>query len=274
MRGTIPPTCVTQGTHHEKAIDCFRGCAGAVGDFGIRSRSRLPYYKSPPPPPPITWSGCYVDGGIGYGLWNQRHYGETDPGYVAITPTVNTGGEGWLGRLGGGCDYQVTPRFVIGALADYDFTDLRGTFQDTISGLLGTEKETGAWAAGGRVGYPVTPNLLTYFDAGYTQARFSSIALSTNAVPSVGTIFSVSSHTYNGWFLGGGTEYALSGIVPISGLFWRTEYRFADYQAANVPIVPVGITGSAEHMQKDVQTVTSGLVWRFNFGGGGPYGPQ
>src|SRR6202007_2473164 len=105
-----------------------------------------------------------------------------------------------------GCDYQ-TPLFngrvVIGAFADYDFMDLTGTFQDSISGLVGTEKERDAWAAGGRVGYLVTPNLLTYFEGGYTQARFDSIALSTDTVPSFPTIFSVTSNTYHGWFIGG-----------------------------------------------------------------------
>ena len=72
------------------------------------------------------------------------------------------------------------------------------------------------------------------------------------------------------WFLGGGYEYALSGLIPLNGLYWRTEYRFAQYQSANVPVVlsttGVGI-GVSEHMQKFTQTITSGLVWRFNFGG-------
>ena len=222
-----------------------------------------PAYKAPPPPPPaISWTGCYIDGSGGYGLWNQSHFTETDPGLVQLSPNVNSGGEGWLARLGGGCDYQ-TPLFngrvVIGAFADYDFTGLSGVFQDSLNGLTGTEKERDAWAAGGRVGYLVTANLLTYFDGGYTQARFDSIAFS-------GTPFAVSANTYNGWFIGGGTEYALSGIIPINGLFWRNEYRYADYQAADVVVLPVG-TGAAEHMQKDVQTITSGLVWRFNFAG-------
>jgi outer membrane immunogenic protein len=80
----------------------------------------------------------------------------------------------------------------------------------------------------------------------------------------------VGAHTYNGWFLGGGYEYALSGIIPFNGLYWRTEYRFAQYQTADIPVVftatgaPFGVS---EHMQKYTQTITSGLVWRFNFGG-------
>jgi outer membrane immunogenic protein len=54
------------------------------------------------------------------------------------------------------------------------------------------------------------------------------------------------------------------------GLFWKTEYRFADYSADVVPIV-VTATGaptvSSLDSHKYVQTIRSELVWRFNFGG-------
>jgi outer membrane immunogenic protein len=235
-----------------------------------------PLYKAPPPPaaPEISWTGCYVDGGVGYGFWNQNHRTETDPGLVTLTPTVSTGGNGWLGRVGGGCDYQFASSFVIGAFGDYDFADLRGTFQDPFTGDIGNEKETGSWAVGGRVGYLITPSLLSYVDGGYTQARFDHINLST----AIGNSFP--SHTYSGWFIGGGYEYSLNWLsfIPISGLFWRTEYRFQQYQSADLPLLFDGVqTGLASHMQKDEQTITSGLVWRFNFGGqfaGGPFAPQ
>jgi outer membrane immunogenic protein len=158
---------------------------------------------------------------------------------------------------------------VIGAFGDYDFADLRGTFQDPFTGFIGNEKETGSWAAGGRVGYLITPSLLSYIDGGYTQARFDHINLST----AIGNSFP--SHTYNGWFIGGGYEYSLNWLsfIPISGLFWRTEYRFQQYQSADLPLLFDGVqTRLASHMQKDEQTITSGLVWRFNFGG--PFAPN
>ena len=28
----------------------------------------------PAPPPPPSWTGCYVEGGYGYGLWNIDHF--------------------------------------------------------------------------------------------------------------------------------------------------------------------------------------------------------
>ncbi len=46
-----------------------------------------PSYKAPPPPaaPVANWTGCYIDGGIGYGFWRLNHFTETSPELVALT---------------------------------------------------------------------------------------------------------------------------------------------------------------------------------------------
>ena len=78
------------------------------------------------------------------------------------------------------------------------------------------------------------PNLLTYVDGGFTQAKFDQSNLSTQfTVPALPT-GDPSGHTFNGWFIGGGTEYAFTWL-PVRGLFWRTEYRYSMYQSADVP---------------------------------------
>jgi outer membrane immunogenic protein len=226
-------------------------------------------------PPTYAWTGCYIDGGAGYGLWNQDYSIQSTITGAAST-TSTGGGRGWMGSFGAGCDYQFSlgslGNWVIGAFGDYDPMNLQGTNQPqtTIIGALGTlsgnVKESSAWYAGGRIGYLVTPGLLTYFDAGYTEARFNQV---NYALPS-GTVFdTLPAQTYRGWFLGGGTEYALSfSWLPIHGLFWRNEYRFASYDTATLPII-LATTGSptdvAEHVTPYVQTITSSLVWRFNW---------
>ena len=96
-----------------------------------------PVYKAPPPPPPApvyNWTGCYVDGGAGYGLWSQDHSmtGPYGPGgAVETTVTTHDGGRGWLGRFGGGCDYQFSAggwgNWVVGVFGDYDFMNLTGS---------------------------------------------------------------------------------------------------------------------------------------------------
>ena len=84
------------------------------------------------------------------------------------------------------------------------------------------------------------------------------------------TVAFIGSHTYNGWFLGGGTEIALSGLfgLPLPpGLFWRSEYRYSSFNSANLPIIltPGGAVFGFENTKPYVQTVTSALVYRFGW---------
>ncbi|MFZ0149841.1 MAG: porin family protein [Xanthobacteraceae bacterium] len=235
---------------------------------------KAPAYIPPPAPPPPTFTGCYVNGGAGYGLWNIDHSFQDTSGALNTVETTS-GGRGWLGRFGGGCDYQFGggtgfwSNWVVGAFADYDTMDLHKNFESSIGGFAGEEKEKDAWAVGGRIGYLVTPNVFTYWNGGYTETRFDGINLS-------GTIDgdpfgSIGSHTYHGWFVGGGYEIGLSGFfgwqLP-SGLFWRTEYRYSSFNSADLPVLDTsGVQIGNEHMRPFVQTITTSLVYKFNWWG-------
>jgi outer membrane immunogenic protein len=83
--------------------------------------------KARPAPPPIaTWTGCYISGSVGYGLFDNESSSFDAIG--PITPRTDYGGRGWLAGGGGGCDYQFgfgggggifgTGQFVIGFLGD------------------------------------------------------------------------------------------------------------------------------------------------------------
>jgi outer membrane immunogenic protein len=239
----------------------------AIAATGTAGAADLAYKAAPMAPPAVTWTGCYVSGGLGYGMWNQQHFGETDPGHVQLTPAFTSGGEGWLGRVGVGCDYQVAPSFVIGAFGDFDFMNLKSKNFSDVQGIGAIEKESRAWAAGGRVGYLPYPNLLTFVSGGFTQAHFDRQDLfdTTGLVATPLPLF-IDAHTYNGAFIGGGYEYRLPWF---QGLTWKTEYRYNWYRADDLPVFLSNgtLTGVAEHMEKTVQTVTTSLVWRFDFGG-------
>jgi outer membrane immunogenic protein len=131
------------------------------------------------------------------------------------------------------------------------------------------------WAVGGRAGVLVTPRFLTYFDGGYTQARFDGVNYNSNVlgVPLGGTV-SLAAQTYNGWFIGSGFEYAFDWL-PISGLFLKTEFRYSQYggNGVSVPLTAtaagggVPVTGAALNSQKATEFISTELVWRFNWFG-------
>ena len=177
--------------------------------------------------------------------------------------------------MGGGCDYQFPVggwNFIVGAFADYDWSSIKGKLNPPAAiGLVGDEKESSAWAVGGRVGWLAFPSLLTYFTGGYTQATFDRTNLSVAFGPPffpVGLPANalIDKKTYKGWFLGAGDEYAIN-FLP--GLFWKTEYRFSEFDVETNPIrfttgVPSGVSDDSK---KWVHTIRSELVYRFNCGG-------
>ncbi len=239
------------------------GALGVGGAMAADMPTKAPMLMKAPAPV-YNWTGCYIGGGGGYGMWNQENVQQTDPAHVALFPSETSGGRGWFGTVGAGCDYQVSSNIVIGAYGDWDFGDIKGqvnSFFDT-----GNESEKWAWSAGGRIGWLVTPTVLTYLSGGYTQAHFDQIDLFEFTLPSISLGTNIAAHTYNGWFLGSGFDYAIS-ILP-SGFFLRSEYRYSTYEAADLPILvnATGLTsGLGFNSKKFVQTVRSELVYRFNW---------
>jgi outer membrane immunogenic protein len=234
-------------------------------------------------PPAFSWTGCYIDGGVGYGMWNQDHSVTAELRSTGVPNTfrstdVTNGGRGWLGRAGAGCDIQLSgplSSWVVGVFGDYDWTNLKGSLStqlSTVGGdpLQGDEKQSSAWAVGGRIGYVVAPMVLTYVDGGWTETHFDQISEQTALGGSITSAFPA--HTYQGWFIGSGVEYAFTWL-PINGLFVRTEYRYSTFQRDDLTQFNVntglpagnGGLGAVLHSQKQVQTITTSLVWRFNF---------
>ena len=235
----------------------------------------LPRKAPPMAPAPVVmanWTGCYLGAGGGYGLFDQEI--STVAANGARSATIDVGGRGWFGTVQVGCDYQFADRFVIGAFGDWDWSGLKGNMTwirggtaTPAGGIVGTERQDWTWSAGGRIGYLVLPQLLTYFSGGYTETQFDAITDLTFGFGGVPATTFLPGQRYKGWFLGTGYEYGLS-FLP--GLYWKTEYRFADYRAESLPftVIATGLpTGDSLDSRKFVQTVRSELVYRFNFGG-------
>jgi|GraSoiStandDraft_43_1057313.scaffolds.fasta_scaffold09094_5 outer membrane immunogenic protein len=222
------------------------------------------------PLPVASWTGCYIAGGGGYGLFDveSREVDRVTGATVAFQG--DTGGRGWMGQVGGGCDYQFAGplgNWVVGILGDYTFSDVKGDhvgapFTSWVSRL----KEDNSWAVGGRIGYLVSPTFLTYFSGGYTESHFKS-SIATNFVTGLPATpsFALQSANYQGWFLGSGFEYGL-GFLP--GLYLKTEYRFSEFDRKQLNVVnTAGTIVATENLKPFTQSVITSLVYRFNWGG-------
>jgi len=260
------------------ALAAFTGSAVAA-DLAARPMKAPP----PPPPPPVAnWTGCYIAGSVGYGLFDNETSAFVASGVVTpFLPSHDQGGRGWLAGGGGGCDYQFgfgggggifgTGQFVIGFLGDYYWSDMRGNRASLVFGdqWSAQEKVDAQWAVGGRIGWLVNPQTLTYFSGGYTEAHLNGVGefffadgdFLGRALPSA---------TVKGWFLGGGVEYQ-SGWIP--NLTWKTEYRLSEYdridRAEFFNTSPFTRTGLFSSDKLFVQTAMTSLVYRFNWGGYG-----
>jgi outer membrane immunogenic protein len=257
-------------------IEVFAAAAMiTVSALGSANAADLPLHApayAPPPPAPIyNWTGCYVGAGGGYAFWQQDSF-VVSPGGAPLTASQSNGGKGWFGQGQVGCDYQFTaPYFglqtVIGAFSDIEGGSINGS--SSFPGFTGSERESSTWAVGGRAGVLVTPRFLTYFDGGFTQARFDGVNYNFAFAGGGPSGVSLAAQTYNGWFIGSGFEYAFTWL-PINGLFLKTEFRYSQYggNGVNVPLSGVPLPGVFSlNSQKATEFVSTELVYRFNWFG-------
>jgi outer membrane immunogenic protein len=239
-----------------------------------------PVYKSAPPPPPApvyNWTGCYVGAGVGYGVADINHSTTDNTGQLIFDSGHDNAAKGWLGMVGTGCDVQFATSWVVGVTGDFQFGDVKGQYSFNCpspclgpSGYVGGIEEPWSWGVGGRAGYLVSPQLLTYWTAGFTQTRLNQVTYVDQQFGEA-TGLVLPAQTYDGWYLGGGVEYAI-GWVP--GLFWRTEYRYASYDTRNISQLcgsigcgGAGTVNSIDRVRPQEQTIWSALVYRFNWFG-------
>jgi len=252
----------------------------AFATVGTANAADLPMKAAPMGPiaaPTYGWTGFYLNAGFGYGMWtaDTTTIFPTGPlaGTCILCVTQTQGGRGWLGTVGGGFDWQFSDRIVAGAFLDTDFSRIRGTIQDQGPFFAGRITETWSWAAGGRIGWLVTPQILSYFNGGFTQTHFDGAAMQ-DTFTGITTPFVTPAFTKSGFFIGGGME---AMFAP--GWFWRSEYRYADYGTVNLsdtapggPVVVVPGVGAFANPQSTitfhpiVQTIRSEIVYKFNWG--------
>ena len=259
------------------AVAAFTGSAVAA-DLPAKAPMMAPVVAPVP-----TWTGFWISGGFGFGLMeNSNSVTASTAPFALFDPGHDAGGRGWLGKVGVGYDYQFMSSFVIGGFADAQWSNIRGQNSFLCPGgcagpfnYTGQMKNDWSWSVGGRVGYVALPGLLTYLNAGWSQADFTQVNyLNGDQGFGFGTPTGavLPSQRVSGYFVGGGTEYRIS---QIPGLFWKSEVRLYDYgdRTSSQPCLVTGSCGtggtihSLMHSHVYEQTATTELVYRFNWGG-------
>jgi outer membrane immunogenic protein len=185
-----------------------------------------------------NWSGFYIGagGGVGAGV----HELNIPAGPVNFN---GIGAEGIFGEVTIGYDFLVTPRFLLGAYADFRFGGIDTTLSAPgFSASLDAEYGFDILA---RAGYLFTPRTLGYLLGGYTWQHFDL------SVPGFGNYDWDSS----GYVLGFGMETAIAEKITL-----KTEYRYSDYSSEDLFAAGFVTTEPSYH------TFHVGLNYRFNGG--------
>ena len=226
---------------HRPSLGVFAGVLTfAFAQFA--NAADLPVKVKPPPivtVPAYSWTGFYFGANIGGG-WSNKDvdYVPNDPLSTiffytnnSAPPPASASNSGLIGGLQLGYNWQLSPAWLIGVEADFDWTGVKGstsTGGTSFAGVLSfsnavEQKVKWFGTVRGRLGYLPAPNLLAFVTGGFAYGRVEqSGAYTTNAVvigflppfsflcsPNVPCFAGSSSHTAYGWTVGGGLEYAL-----------------------------------------------------------------
>jgi len=196
-------------------------CTGSVLAADLR-----PVYKAPPPITPYSWTGFYVGGHVGGGWssvdWAHNHDGESHTGSMD--------GDGFLGGVQAGFNYQFAREWVIGVEGQIGWTDIKANDAFTHSGEPHTVSSDINWVAtlGPRLGYAGFHRTLIYVKGGVAWADIDYGH--THLTPQLLHAFD-GKETRTGWFVGAGIERA----------FWdrftaKVEYNFVDLGSKDVTL--------------------------------------
>jgi outer membrane immunogenic protein len=255
------------------AVAAMTGSASAA-DLAARPMKAAPMVAVAP-----SWTGFYIFGGGGGGVWDANGgVNVTGTNTCIVCTNTRTGGDGWFGTVGAGYDWQGSSSWVFGIFADGTWGSLKGNIGDSgvtgigalTPGIVGTTKMETAWAAGARLGYLIAPNVLSYVNGGYTGTYWTGSTL-LNAGNGNPSGLHTDKFNTSGWFVGGGVENNLS-IFGLSapGWFMKTEYRASYLDSKNLT---ERLDGTNVNFGRDitfrpfVQTISTSLVYRFNWTG-------
>jgi outer membrane immunogenic protein len=258
----------------KKLLIALAAVAAMSGSASAADLAARPYVKAPAPVMMApNWTGFYIFGGGGGGIWDADSNTVVTATGVPSSMSSRVGGDGWFGTVGAGYDWQFNGSWVAGVFADGQFGSLRGNINDPAvapNAITGRIKMQDAWAAGVRVGYLVAPNVLSYVNGGYSGSHWSGVTM-VDALTGAAAGVHTNSFNRNGFFVGGGVENNLNIFgITAPGWFMKTEYRTAFYDRKNIDEFRDGTNvafGNSVSFKPWVQTISTSLVYRFNWTG-------
>jgi outer membrane immunogenic protein len=247
--------------------------------------------KAAPPAAPVydSWTGFYIGGNAGSGLANTD-IGGTSTGTFGGVPfqesfSVSRSQHGPLAGGQLGINYEFSPHWVLGAEADIDWSNIKGSATPCGAkvagrvdclGVAGKIEDFGT--VRGRFGY-VFDNLLVYGTGGLAWARDSetvSEACSGAKCPKTSNplAFNTASSTTTpfGWTAGGGMEWRVmpNWLLRVEYLhlqFNRSSSAYALNGTVSVAGVATPVVSTANlSTTTSVEVLRVGLSYLFNWG--------
>lgn len=264
----------------------------SIGFGGAASAADLapapvPVYTKAPIAAPYSWTGFYVGAAVG-GKWADTTWTTTSLIQAPFVPAVDASSPRNFDpsslRAGGyvGYNWQWTPQWVAGLeadLADANKTvgnaGIPGCAIGCISGFPGPLADTSSvkmgWDASvrARLGYLITPNLLTYGTGGVAWQDVQISATCQHSAPDplclvlAGNPFATATDSVvrTGWTIGAGIESLIGGNWLL-----RAEYRYSYYGSWG-NVLDLSLPGTTtlvnDQLKISTQTATLGIAYKF-----------
>jgi outer membrane immunogenic protein len=237
----------------------------AAADLSSPAPAPAPYTKALPPPTVFSWTGFYIGGNLG-AAWGQGNVTDALTGrtFSGTTNAVFVGG----GQVG--FNYQVSS-LVFGLEGDFDWAannNNNGTGV-MIPGPLGlghtfTASLNDGWISTftARLGVTLNDRVLLYGKGG--GAWVGNNGFTVTDVTTGVSLTGGSSNSTTGWTAGAGLEWAFYNNWTA-----RVEYDYVGLgnRTFVVPVTSPVLAGDTFTSNRNVQMVTVGLNYLFNYTG-------
>lgn len=201
--------------------------------------------------PVVDWTGLYLGINGGAGAVVSR-------GTILSGEPQDVGGEGFLGSLMAGFNWQAGERFVVGlqgdvGLADMDWSVFVGS-SNPVASVDVKDKLNWFASASLRAGWLPSPETMIYVIGGYSYAEFE---MEVDFVSGVLSAQDSVKEDLDGYHIGAGIESMLT-----DNLTARIEYRYTDYGRGRFALLD-DFDLPATEFDHATHTGTIGIAWLF-----------